>query len=117
MNERKDMTEQEISQKQRFTRMINKMQKQYDVVPQTLSENKIYIREEDFDNLSKYERNVIKTIANIYGIMNDPSKDVTFEVLHQAMASLGKNKTDSKFFNFKDRRKKLFVRNIFPRKS
>lgn len=59
------------------------------------NETKIYIREEDFHNLSKYEKNIIRMISNIYGLMNDPSKDVTFDTLHQAMAALGKNKSDN----------------------
>jgi hypothetical protein len=79
----------------KFSKLMTRMQNQYDVNPQTIQENKIFIREEDFQHLSKYEKNVIKTIANIYGVMNDPSKDITFEVLQQAMSALGKNKTDN----------------------
>lgn len=50
----------------KFEKLLNKLQSNYDINPVKRQTNKIYITEKEYEMLSKYEKNVIRSIANIY---------------------------------------------------
>ena len=80
--------------KEKFNRMIGEMQKKYQIYPYKANEPKIFIKEDDIHSLSKYEQNVLKSIATIYDILQDPSKDLKYSDLINIMEHLGRHKTD-----------------------
>lgn len=56
--------------------------------------NKLVIRDSDFNLLSKFERNTIKTIANIYSITKDPNAELSFDTFKSVIEKLSQGKTD-----------------------
>ena len=48
----------------------------------------------DFALLSKFEKNTLRSIANIYGMLSDPTKDVSYEDLVNIINKLRETKSD-----------------------
>lgn len=49
----------------------------------------------DFNNLSKFEKGVIKTIAEIYGIISDPDQNISYNTLMDIMERWARDKGSS----------------------
>ena len=58
------------------------------------SADKIVIGPDDFALLSKFEKNTLRTIANIWGILSSTNKEVDYTDLLTIMNKLGEHKTD-----------------------
>jgi hypothetical protein len=56
--------------------------------------NRIIIGPEEFGLLSKFEKSTLKTIANIWGMLSDPTKEVSYTDLVHIMKKLSEGKTD-----------------------
>ena len=76
-----------------FSKTIQSLKNMYDNSAfNSKKEKKIFISGDDFNDLSRFEKNTIKGIANIFGI--DRDKDVSYETLKQAIDNLTRYKTD-----------------------
>ena len=58
-------------------------------------ETKLYITPNDFNYMSAFERNSLKTIGNMQGALNNPDKDFTYEDLVKVFQKLTSHKSDS----------------------
>jgi hypothetical protein len=55
----------------------------------------ILINEHDFELLSKFEKNTVRTIANIYGLLHGKdTQNISYSVFKEAMDKLGQSKND-----------------------
>lgn len=79
----------EIDRKEKFNKLITDLQGSSQSLNyfKKPSNDKVMIRPDDFDLLSKYEKNTIKTIANIYGIISS-NEEVTYDTLMQIVNRL-----------------------------
>lgn len=75
-----------------FSKTIRSMKNMYDNSSFNQKIKKIYIEPQDFNDLSKYEKNSLKSIANIFGI--DKDKEISYDTLKQIIDNLAKYKTD-----------------------
>jgi hypothetical protein len=59
-----------------------------------LSSNKIYITLEDFNYLSKFEKNLLITIGKIYGIITDGTQEFSYNDLINVFNTINSDKSD-----------------------
>lgn len=76
-----------------FKSLVNKMNGMYSKGKST-SSPKVYINENDFKLLSKFEKNTLRHIATLYGILNDPLHEINYTDLVNVIQKLNENATD-----------------------
>ena len=82
-----------VFEEDKFRKTIQNLQNVYDNSPFAVPKSKkIIIEPEDFGMLSKYEKNTLRSIANIFGM--DKNKEISYETLHNIINQIGRFKTD-----------------------
>jgi hypothetical protein len=72
---------------------IHEMYRQNSILGKQNKES-VRIGPDDFSRLSKFEKNTLRTIANIWGLISDTSKDISYSDLVNVMNKLSENKND-----------------------
>src|SRR5690242_19568722 len=75
--------------KETLKKIMDRQSKPFDNNPKEVS-----ITEADFSLLSKFERNTLKTIGKMYGILTAPGKDIDYSMLRQIINQLPSSKSD-----------------------
>lgn len=96
-NIRKDMFGDADIQSEQFRDTVKSLQDIYksNSANKPTKHNNITITEDDFKLLSKFEKNSIRAIANIYGLLNDPKNTlIDYNVMRDAFDKLAAGKND-----------------------